>query len=156
MTDTATNATIDTVVKARHSTPTIDPSWVAENIDYSGNYATLNIALTAIGSSVKTLVINKAVTINDNTVIPATLGLRIENGGSIGLAGKTLTINGPFSAGGYQVFSGTGTVTFGNQAEVHPEWWGANTTPGKKSGSIALTANALANTHTRTSDEIGS
>jgi hypothetical protein len=43
--------------------------------------------------------------------------------------GVTLTINGPFEAGGYQVFSlaGTGKAVFGSGAvkEVCPEWWGA-------------------------------
>jgi hypothetical protein len=35
-----------------------------------------------------------------------------------------LTINGSFSAGKYQVFAGTGTVT--GLKEVRPEWWGAH------------------------------
>ena len=42
--------------------------------------------------------------------------------------GDTLTINGPFEAGSYQVFScaGTGKVVFGsNVAQVYAEWWGA-------------------------------
>jgi parallel beta-helix repeat protein len=42
--------------------------------------------------------------------------------------GKTLTINGPFEAGLYQVFScvGTGVVTFGSGVnKAYPQWWGA-------------------------------
>jgi len=44
-------------------------------------------------------------------------------------AGYKITINGPFSAGLYQVFSGDGSVSFGDGAvvEVYPEWWGADT-----------------------------
>jgi len=40
-------------------------------------------------------------------------------------AGYTLTINGSFSAGLYQVFSGDGAVLFtsGAVCEVYPEWW---------------------------------
>ena len=38
----------------------------------------------------------------------------------------TLTINGPFEAGPYQVFSGTGTVTFGGLTQTgYAEWFGA-------------------------------
>lgn len=41
--------------------------------------------------------------------------------------GQTLTINGPFEVGLYQVFSGAGTVAFGNGVakELLPQWWGA-------------------------------
>lgn len=50
-------------------------------------------------------------------------------GASFAIAtGKTLTINGAFSAGLYKVFTltGTGTVVFGNYVpKVYPEWWGA-------------------------------
>jgi hypothetical protein len=40
--------------------------------------------------------------------------------------GHTLTINGPFDAGLYQVFSGAGTAVFGasSVSRVHPEWIG--------------------------------
>ncbi len=40
--------------------------------------------------------------------------------------GKTLTINGPFSAGRYQVFTlvGTGSVVLSSVIEPQPEWWG--------------------------------
>jgi len=39
----------------------------------------------------------------------------------------SLTINGPFSAGLYQVFSGDGSVAFGKgvMKKVYPQWWGA-------------------------------
>ena len=38
----------------------------------------------------------------------------------------TVAINGPFSAGYYEVFSGGGAVTFavGTVKEVYPQWWG--------------------------------
>jgi hypothetical protein len=43
--------------------------------------------------------------------------------------GITLTLNGPFEAGLYQVFSctGTGSVVFGSGSyrETYPEWCGA-------------------------------
>ncbi len=117
---------VDTVAKAELATATTDP------IDYIGNYNSLNAALTAIGSSAKTLVINKATVINQSAVVPATLAIKIEKSGSIGLAGQTLTINGTFSAGIHQVFSGSGTVVFGkgSTSEIIPQWWAENTTPG--------------------------
>ena len=47
-------------------------------------------------------------------------------------AGYKLTLNGPFSAGLYQVFAGDGSVSFGDVTvkEAYPEWWGENVTPG--------------------------
>ena len=42
--------------------------------------------------------------------------------------GATVTFNGPFTAGLYRVFSGTGNAQFGPGAvsEVHPQWWYAS------------------------------
>ena len=42
-------------------------------------------------------------------------------------AGVTLTVNGTITAGAYQIFSGPGSVVFGNNfsGTVLPEWWGA-------------------------------
>ena len=41
--------------------------------------------------------------------------------------GKTVAINGGIQAGLYQIFTGTGTVTFAPQTtpDGYPEWWGA-------------------------------
>jgi len=39
-------------------------------------------------------------------------------------SGKTLTINGRFKAGLYQVFSGDGSVVLNNVSMFFPEWWG--------------------------------
>lgn len=96
----------------------------------SNKYASINVAVTAIGSTVTTLKVTDAQTLADNLVIPSTLKLKIEKGGSIVKASTyTLTINGPFEAGLYQVFSGfnAGDVTFGvgSIKEDHVKWWGA-------------------------------
>lgn len=42
-------------------------------------------------------------------------------------SGKTVAFNGGFKAGVYQVFSGSGTVTFNANTQLfgYPEWWGA-------------------------------
>ena len=94
------------------------------------SYSSINAAVTAIGSTQTTLVVPNAQTLIANLTIPPTLSLIILKGGSIVKASTyTLTINGPFDAGLYQVFSGfaAGDVAFssGSVNEIYPEWWGA-------------------------------
>jgi len=98
----------------------------------SSTYASINAAITAIGATVATLVVSSAETLTGNLVVPATLNLVIQKGGSIVKASTyTVTINGPFWAGEYTVFSGfaSGDVKFGGAGlrEVLPDWWGAST-----------------------------
>ncbi len=92
------------------------------------NYASINAAVTAIGSDSKTLLVPDAQTLAANLTVPSNIHLVILKGGSIVKASTyTLTINGPFEAGLYQVFSGfTTDVTFGAGAveKVFTEWWG--------------------------------
>lgn len=91
----------------------------------------LEADITTIASTATTLVIADAQTLSANATFPSTLSVIILNGGSIDGA-HTLTINGPFEAGLYEVFGSSLTVTFGPGVctEVYPEWWGENTTPG--------------------------
>jgi hypothetical protein len=113
--------------------------------------ATLPDAVAAIGAAKVTLRVPAGIhSINNNLTLPATLALRLERGAILSVAsGNTLTINGPFAAGIYQVFSctGTGRVVFGDGAVsgVYAEWWGENTTPGTTDMTSALLA-ALAST----------
>jgi hypothetical protein len=95
------------------------------------NYVSINVAITAIGASVTTLLIPNAQITAGNVTIPSTLTLKILNGGSIvHTHPDILTINGPFEAGLYQVFSGfsAGDVTFGANSikEAYPQWWGTD------------------------------
>lgn len=63
--------------------------------------------------------------LEDTTV---TTGLNPPRGVIYSIAnGKTLTINGHFTAGPYQIFSGDGSVAFGRGATstAYPTWWGA-------------------------------
>ena len=98
---------------------------------YLSNYATFAAAIAAIGASVTTLVLDAARTISINTTVPSTLSIIGTNEGVLTINnGITLTINGAFEAGIYQVFScvGSGSVVFGfpSKAEpVYPQWWGA-------------------------------
>lgn len=90
-------------------------------------------------------------TISSNTTI--TYSTYVEAGNPIVVAaGTTLTINGPFSAGIYQVFdiSSGGTVIFGEGAclEVIPEWWYSGT------GDFAPAINAAIKSITLTGGQI--
>lgn len=86
------------------------------------DYASLNAAVTSIGSTPTRLFINTATTVTGSLTIPSTLELEITKAGSINQGTYTITINGPFSAGQYQVFTGTGAITF-NMPVVNPNGW---------------------------------
>ena len=90
---------------------------------------TLQDAVTTIGTNKAMLRIPAGTWgIGENLTIPANITLKPERGATLSSAnGVTLTINGGFEAGVYQVFSctGTGKVVFGAGAiqEAYPEWW---------------------------------
>jgi parallel beta-helix repeat protein len=110
-----------------------DKNYTPDYFYLARNYASINAAVTAIGSTQTTLVVTEAETLADNLIIPSTLNLLILKGGSIVKASTyTLTINGQFEAGLYQVFEDfdAGDITFDLIKEVYPEWWAENTTPG--------------------------
>jgi len=91
--------------------------------------ATFGAAITAIGSVEIDLLIDEIVAIDDDVTVPVTITLRISKTGRFVLAStKTLTINGGFIAGFYQVFQAlTGQVVFGRTCpieEVYANWWG--------------------------------
>lgn len=104
---------------------------IGPKTDCLSNYVDLNTAITAIGATEKTLIIDKASNLTENATIPSTLHI-ISLKNCVQDGTYTLTINGPFEAGLYQVFGDSITVSFGPGAvkEVYPEWWGDNTTPG--------------------------
>ncbi|MBF0396695.1 MAG: hypothetical protein HQK78_07980 [Desulfobacterales bacterium] len=92
--------------------------------DYGDSLAT---AVASIGSTQKTLIIDKSIALSADLTIPSTLELKFINGGKVTIAsGKVLTINGKLDAGLYQIFAGSGTVTLaqGSVTEIYPEWWG--------------------------------
>jgi hypothetical protein len=93
--------------------------------------ATLQAAVAAIGEINQVILRVPAGTHNvtADLSIPANVSLKAERGAILSIASsKTLTLNGSFDAGLYQVFScaGTGTVVFGNGVpRVYPQWFGA-------------------------------
>jgi len=98
----------------------------------SGEYllkTSLAAAAAAADAAGKTVVVTSATPVSSDLIWPADRALKVAKGGGITVAnGKTLTVAGSFSAGLYQVFSGTGRVAFASGAvtEVYPEWWGAS------------------------------
>lgn len=95
---------------------------------YSSTYANINTAYSAALSQPNGVLIidsNSSLVSSLTTTIPVYV-----QGGVITKSTGTITINGPFSAGLYQVFSGfgTGDVSFGAMSaiEIYPEWWGGN------------------------------
>lgn len=105
-------------------------------------YGGLESAILAIGATEMTVVVTTAQTLTANRELVSTLSVIILNGGSINGA-YTLTINGPFDAGLYQVFGASVTIVFGNGSvkEVYPEWWGAKAD--NLVGSATLNTTAL-------------
>lgn len=92
----------------------------------------LSTIINLIGNSVEPLIINVSVNVTSNTTVPSNISLSVLNGSIINISnGVTLTINGTFSAGVYQVFNcqGNGNVVFNNQTNLigYAEWWGAIT-----------------------------
>lgn len=90
-------------------------------------FANLSTAVSSTTTVGKTIEVSSAQTVNTLT-IPTNRSIEVVYGGTITTnMSKTLTINGPFSAGYYPVFAGTGVVKFGKNLvkEVYPEWFGA-------------------------------
>jgi hypothetical protein len=90
--------------------------------------ATISAALSAMGTTNKATLLLRPGTwvISNNITITSNITLKVPPGAIIQVAtGKTLTINGPFDAGLFQVFSCTGTGTVAGLKQARPEWFGA-------------------------------
>ena len=103
------------------------------------NSTTINTAIKAVGTTNHvTLVLRPGFWVmNGNITIPSNITLRIASGASVRTTGYALTLHGPLEAGLYPVFSGNGSLMFGQGAVevVYPEWWGA-----KGDGTVDCTA----------------
>lgn len=102
---------------------------------YIGNYADLSAAVTAIGASLATLVLD-SVQVTNSLTTPATMTIRCINGGGIQPnTGQTVTILGPIEAGPTKIFynalASQGTISFGTSPtnnliqKLPVNWWGA-------------------------------
>ena len=90
-------------------------------------YASINDAITAMGSTPCALQVLGATTLTGAATIPQTMAVVVGAGATISLAGFALSINGTFVSPAVKCFNGSGTVSFGLGATpfVLPEWWGA-------------------------------
>ncbi len=120
-------------------------------IIYAGdpNYATIAAGIATLNSAgtACTFVVPPgfAETISADLTVNSNILFKAEKGCTITIAtGKTLTVNGPFQVGLYQVFScvGTGKVVFGSGAVdvAYPEWWGVTGTADNVAVNAALTS----------------
>lgn len=110
----------------------IEPSAVyASAYGTAHSSATINAAITAIGTDQRTLVLDGARWTVDggggNVSIPSNIILKIEDGTTVGIGPTyTLTINGQVNLSPTTKFDGTGDVIINNSAiEAMPQWWGA-------------------------------
>lgn len=114
-------------VKASIIKPAIRGGFNVDDVRY---YGTISNAIASIPSTQsKTLFVTNEQVVASNLTIPSNISIVVLKGGSFAISsGVTLTINGPFKAGLFQVISGSGTVTFLSNYFLEfarPEWWGA-------------------------------
>lgn len=125
------------ISKAGYTTSTYDYHGPSDFVIGDFTNANITLALTAIGSSTGATLFLRPGTwvISADLTIPSNITLELPNGAVMQIAtGKTLTINGSFKAGLYQVFDcvGTGKVSFPytvsdskcRTVAVIPQWFG--------------------------------
>jgi len=84
--------------------------------------------LIALKDDAEIVVVQAPITLTPGSTLTTTCALYVVRGCPITTTGATLTVNGPFEAGPWQCFSGTGEVVFGGSvSEVIPEWWETST-----------------------------
>jgi hypothetical protein len=104
-----------------------------------------NLIDSLSGSNGITIIVDESESLSADLTIASNISLKINKGAVLTVANtKTITINGPFEAGLYQVFNDQNTdydgVVFGSGAVeyVRPEWWAVNTTPGTTGMGAAI------------------
>lgn len=109
--------------------------WTVDNVQGVGSSSFVSIgdygndlavAITAIGSTPTTLLIDQAITLTANAVCPATLMIMPVMGGSITLGDYNLTINMLAPTGPFQwiIKNGTGVASFGGVTQINSVWSG--------------------------------
>lgn len=126
------------------------PDYTATDQGITGDSNTVKYYVDTISTDLGTIVFQHnsgaattTYTFETSETIPSNINIIIEKGAILSTAAaQTLTINGPFDAGLYQVFSGAGSVAFGatSLSQVYPEWWTNNIIPGTTDMSDALNA----------------
>uniref|UniRef100_A0A6H1ZCS4 Putative pectate lyase n=1 Tax=viral metagenome TaxID=1070528 RepID=A0A6H1ZCS4_9ZZZZ len=84
----------------------------------------LSDVLTWVESEKVTIVVNENSLVQATVASAANESIKVVPGGILNLdAGVVLTVNGDFSAGPYQAFTGAGTVVLSNVVDQYPEWY---------------------------------
>jgi hypothetical protein len=101
-------------------------------IDYIGNYGdSLSTMVASVGANPKTMMIDKAITVDGNVTIPLNINLWFQEGAILTrTGGDHLWINGTMTGPDSQRFEdNTAThdwvVMDTNTSKVNPKWWGA-------------------------------
>lgn len=108
-----------------------------DNVKYASDFASVNAAITAIGGTPTTFVVDTTTATTGAAVFPETTSVRVGRAGSI-TANHNVTFNGAFAAGPHTVFTGAGVITFGKGSTsfILPQWRGS-----KLDGSTTDTTN---------------
>lgn len=123
-----TRAQVDSIISAQIAGFATDDEVAAAAGIRASDYASLNAAVSAIGSSNRTLIISSTLTLSTSLTVPSNITLMFLGNGLINFSGSSvLTINGPMIAPERQIFGTSGgTVSFGNRVPaLYPQWWGA-------------------------------
>ncbi|MFQ5640643.1 MAG: nitrous oxide reductase family maturation protein NosD [bacterium] len=121
---------------------TIDAKF--NRIFYSSSYADVNAAITAIGATNATLVVQENFPVSSTVVAPPNISWRPEGQGQISPAtGVVLTIQGPFYSPSTKTLNPVGSengVIFGGVAPeyIRPEWWGMSVASSGATNKTAL------------------
>lgn len=109
------------------------------NVYFSASYASIEAALTAIGSTPAILVVNSSINSTGNPTFPTTLDIVFTKGGIINYTTTTLTFtNQPVAGIKQRIFNGTGIVL--GLTKAYPDWWLENTIPGTTDMTTAVQA----------------
>lgn len=120
-----TAAEVDALIAAAEAAAALNQDVVI------GEYSSFANALSTIGSTPTTLVINQATTCSTNATVPSTLTLRFTRRGSLTVStGITCTVLGSIEADPIKIFynclAGQGTVAVSSyNLTLYPQWWGA-------------------------------
>ena len=100
-------------------------SIIRGGVAYDTDYASLNAAVTAIGSTPRTLKITTDQTLTADLDIPTTLELMPLNGAQIVHGAYTVSYAGSTARWPLaRIFDGTGLVQLHNAARIYTEWYG--------------------------------
>lgn len=121
-------------------------------------HASINAAITALGSTRGTIVVRDDTTVASNATVAATSTLRVENNAIITInTGVALVVNGTFEAGRVKCFTlgGTGKAAFAKGAvlAVLPEWYGARADAAVDASTGTDNTTALAAAITATTED---